>query len=458
MNEKVILKVSEGVLSGQEFLFTERTTCIIGRAEEANLRLPNNKDHQIISRYHCLLDINPPAARVRDFGSKNGTYVNGKKIGQREACQNAQEGAKTKFPEIDLRDGDQIQLGKTILKVGIEKPFLHIDKTQLEIERRSAPRPAGVPPTRNPEKLIKMLLGWANSGRSDLVTIQNYSLLKELGRGGMGAVYLAQHKQTGEQVALKVMLPQVASNKIAQESFLREAKNTEALINHNVVELRDSGCSNNTFFFTLEYCESGSVNQLIEEKGGRLPINEAAKITLQCLDGLAYAHQAEIPYVKLSNGTIGRGKGLVHRDIKPANIYLSGTGSNLVAKLGDFGLSKAFDLAGLSGQTATGNVAGTPVYMPRPQALNFKFSKPEGDVWAIAASFYKMVTGCGPRTFPDGKDPWVVILKSKTLAIRERNPAIPKRLAEVIDTALIDNPNILVKSALELKQAIEQVL
>ena len=66
MNEKVILKVSEGVLSGQEFLFTERTTCIIGRAEEANLRLPNNKDHQIISRYHCLLDINPPADLIID--------------------------------------------------------------------------------------------------------------------------------------------------------------------------------------------------------------------------------------------------------------------------------------------------------------------------------------------------------------------------------------------------------
>ena len=457
MTAKVSLKVIDGKLSGKEYPFTERSTCIIGRSEEANVCLPNDKDHDTISRYHCLLDINPPNIRVRDFGSRNGTYVNGEKIGQREEGQSAEESAKIAFPELDLKNGDQIRLGKTAFRVVVEEP-LPVETIPFEVERRSKSRPAGVPPSKNPWDLVELLLGLAKKGRSELVTIKDYSLLKELGKGGMGAVYLARHQQTGEEVALKVMLPKVASNKQVQDNFLRETKNTQALRHPNIVELRDSGCSNNTFFFTLEYCDGGSVNQLIEKKGGKLSIDEAAKITLQCLDGLSYAHQAEIPYVQLGDGTTGRGRGLVHRDMKPANIYLSGSTSNPVAKLGDFGLSKAFDGAGLSGQTATGSAAGTPSFMPRTQVLNFKYSKPEVDVWATAASFYKMLTGCVPRNFSSEQDPCLVILKNKAVPIRERNPAIPKRLAEVIDSALIDNPRIVIKSALALKQAIAEVL
>ncbi|MBV9125107.1 MAG: FHA domain-containing protein, partial [Planctomycetes bacterium] len=83
MPAKVILQVTKGKLQGQEFVFDERTTCILGRADDCNPRLPNDIHHAAISRHHCLLDINPPDIRVRDFGSRNGTFVNGSKIGQR---------------------------------------------------------------------------------------------------------------------------------------------------------------------------------------------------------------------------------------------------------------------------------------------------------------------------------------------------------------------------------------
>ncbi len=120
MIPKITLTIVKGDLKGQTFEFRDRDTCIIGRSDECNPKLPNDEAHRTISRHHCLLDINPPQIRVRDFGSLNGTYINGEKIGQREAYQTPEEGAKLSFPERDLKQGDQIKLGQTIFQVDIE--------------------------------------------------------------------------------------------------------------------------------------------------------------------------------------------------------------------------------------------------------------------------------------------------------------------------------------------------
>jgi len=120
MIPKITLKIIKGDLKGQTFEFRDRDTCIMGRADECNPKLPNDEAHRTISRHHCLLDINPPQIRVRDFGSLNGTYINGEKIGQREAHQTPEEGAKLSFPERDLEQGDRIELGQTIFQVDIK--------------------------------------------------------------------------------------------------------------------------------------------------------------------------------------------------------------------------------------------------------------------------------------------------------------------------------------------------
>ena len=99
MPARVTLRVTEGKLRGDEFAFDGRATCLIGRAPDCRPRLPDDPAHRTISRHHCLLDINPPDVRVRDFGSLNGTYVNGEKIGGREPHQTPEEGARTTFPE-----------------------------------------------------------------------------------------------------------------------------------------------------------------------------------------------------------------------------------------------------------------------------------------------------------------------------------------------------------------------
>ncbi|MEA5623171.1 protein kinase domain-containing protein [Nostoc sp. UHCC 0251] len=461
MPPKVTLTITQGKLPGRQYTFDSRTTCIIGRSEDCNPQLPDDEDHRTISRYHCLLDINPPAIRIRDFGSKNGTYVNDKKIGQREAHQTPEEGAKVKFSEYDLQDNDEIKLSNTVFVVSIETDLNSQDTFNFSPAnpninyQNQYPIAQAVQAPNSPNLLeyIKRLLGLAAGGDKKLLAIRDFNIIKLLGKGGFGEVYLAQHNQTGNFVALKVMLPAVATYDWAIQMFMRETENTKVLRHPNVVKLLDYGYSQNIFFFTIEYCEAGTVADLMEKQGGRLSIDIAVPIILQVLNGLEYAHNAEIPNVKLRKGGFAKGVGLVHRDLKPSNIFLGYVNGKITAKIGDYGLAKAFDLAGLSGQTLTGNKAGTPVLMCRQQLLDYKYAKPEVDVWAAAACLYYMLTGTFPRNFTTG-DPFLAVLQNDAVPIRQRDANIPKQLAEVIDLALIEKPEIYFQSAAELKHAL----
>ncbi len=450
MPAKITLTVTQGKLSGRQFIFDSRTTCIIGRSTDCNPQLPNDEDHRTISRYHCLLDINPPAIRVRDFGSKNGTYVNGKKIGQRQANQTPEEAVKLQFPEYDLQDRDEIKLGNTVLTIGIE-----IDEPTINVHNFF---PGAVDVNNSTQQLnilakTKHLLRLAKDGDNNLIAIRGYKIVKMLGKGGYGEVYLAQHQQSEKLVALKVMLPAIMQSDRAVKMFFRETENIKALRHPHVVQLIDYGFSENIFFFTMEYCKGGSVFDLMHQQGGRLSIDIAVPIILQVLNGLEYTHNAEIPCVKLSDGGFGKGRGLVHRDLKPSNIFLDWVDGKFVAKIGDYGLSKAFDIAGFSGQTLSGTKAGTPIFMPRQQVLNFKYAQPDVDIWATAACLYFMLTGTLPRNFTGG-DPFLMVLQNDPVPIKARDALIPQKLAEVIDLGLVEKPEIYFKSATEFKEAL----
>jgi len=444
MSAKVILTITEGQLTGQKFEFESRTTCIVGRADECHPKIPDDEYHRTISRYHCLVDINPPNIRVRDFGSKNGTFVNQQKIGQREAGQTPEEGAKLKFPEYDLNSGDMIKLSHTVFSVDIlpEKQSIILPNVPTVPSKKV-----------NLWDWLKALLNRAKAGEESLKAISNYTLLRKLGEGGCGEVYLARNEQTGEEVALKVMLPQVAANPRAVQMFQREIENTKALNHPNIVKLKDAGFADGNFFFTLEYCDGGNVFDWMQQLGRTLSVDEALAITRQVLDGLIYAHEAEIPAVKLAGGGFGKGRGLVHRDIKPHNIFLVNQGGKFQAKIGDYGLSKAFDLAGLSGLTMSGASAGSPAFMPRQQVIDFKYADPAVDVWAVAACLYFMLTGCIPRDL-SGQDPFLAVLKNNPVPIHDRTSGIPESLAKVVDRALLDKPELYYKSAAEFKGAI----
>lgn len=499
MPPTIALAFTAGHLAGQRFTYAERTTCIVGRAAGCDLRIPAEGTDQkrTVSRHHCLLDINPPDIRIRDFGSRNGTYINGELIGKRAPDKSPDEASRSDCPLRDLRDGDEVRLGKTRFRVEIHIPVYCIQcSEEIEIPEDGAGasaaitcqacghviRPARIAPPRqcsrcgrvvtdevgsrqgeyvcalcraDPFHIMDQMLQSASRGDRQLVAIDGYEVLREIGRGGMGAVYLARHRTTGRELAMKILLPQVAAAQNAIERFLREAAFSRALEHPNIVRLFDSGCNRGTFFLTMEYCNGGSVDKLLRTIGRRMTPAEAVPIILQVLDALDFAHGAEIK-VKTKKGKDLKSRGLVHRDMKPANILLARTPSGLTAKIGDYGLAKAFDLAGLSGHTCAGTVGGTAQFMPRQQVLRFKFAKPEVDVWATAASLYGMLTAKYPRRFPKDEDPWQVVLETNPVPIRQRAPQVPEKLARVIDEALIDNPEIRIKSARELKERLEE--
>ena len=116
----------------------------------------------------------------------------------------------------------------------------------------------------DPYAIMKRMLECASSGERKLVAIDGYEIRSELGRGGMGAVYLARHQLSGREVALKVMLPQVAATPNAAARFLREVEMTKALVHPNIVQLFEAGCHLGTFFLTLEYCNLRSVDRVMQ--------------------------------------------------------------------------------------------------------------------------------------------------------------------------------------------------
>lgn len=507
MPAKVTLTVSTGPLQGQRFEFAERAVCTLGRHPETHPRLPDDADHATVSRRHCLLDINPPDIRVRDYGSRNGTFVNGENIGQRAEGMSAKEGAQLQFTDRDLKQGDQLKVGNTVFEIEVFVPPSCTEcSAEIADDQRAASQFApgqfrceicrsrqegtkveSQPPKsksvckkcgrdiaseiganragdyvcqvcqRDPEGLLKNLLALAKAKPFEFPQIQGYRFLKLLGKGGMGAVCLAQHEQTGQSVALKIMLPKVAANPKAKTSFLREIACTKSLRHPHVVTLHDSGCSEGTFFCTLEFCDGGSVDQLMKQHGGTLSIDDALAITIQALQGLEYAHSAPVT-VTLPDGSEKSATGVVHRDLKPHNLFLSGSSNSRVVKVADFGLAKAFDLAGLSGLTMTGGIGGTLGFMPRQQIVNFKYSNAEVDVWAMAASLYYMLTGECPRDFPPTRASTEVVLNTDAIPIRQRKPSIPPKLAKVIDEALVDRPRINIKTASDFRRALEDAV
>jgi pSer/pThr/pTyr-binding forkhead associated (FHA) protein len=119
MSVEVCLTITRGLSEGKAFVFHEHTVGAIGRGDDCLLRLPSNLAHMDVSRHHCQLLIEPPSIRVRDLGSRNGTYVNGANIGQRARGLTPEAGSAVAMPERPLQEGDELRVGGTIFRVTI---------------------------------------------------------------------------------------------------------------------------------------------------------------------------------------------------------------------------------------------------------------------------------------------------------------------------------------------------
>lgn len=144
----------------------------------------------------------------------------------------------------------------------------------------------------DPVSIVQSLVDAAQGGADQLAAIKGFTIIRELGRSQMGIVCLARHEQSGKEVALKILVPEVAADRRMVDRFTREAINMLALVHPNIVQFLSFGSAQGTFFFAMEYCAEGTVETLMAQRGGRLPIDEAGRIALQLLEGLEYAHTA----------------------------------------------------------------------------------------------------------------------------------------------------------------------
>lgn len=115
----VLISVYQGGLLWKEYAFYKEALCVVGRAEDCDIQLPPDCDHADISRHHCLLEIDPPHIQVRDLGSRNGTYVNGEKIGQRPSDVSPEEADLSQFEAHEMKDGDVVRVGNAVFLVGV---------------------------------------------------------------------------------------------------------------------------------------------------------------------------------------------------------------------------------------------------------------------------------------------------------------------------------------------------
>jgi hypothetical protein len=426
VSAKVQIKISKGKDAGKIFTFTEHDTFVFGRMDDCHACIPDDTQ---VSRHHFILEVNPPAACLRDLGSLNGTWVNGKKYGAREKGETPEQGAKRRFPEVAIKHGDRIKVGVTELEVAVEKA--------KEAPQHRADPALGDISLLSPEQLAKLIFGSPGQAAKPKLQIPGCKIEEEVGRGGFGAVYRAR-RTDGSVVAVKVMLSRVDADDEAIAKFKRETAITAKLDHPKIVRVLESGASGAVFYFIMEFCDGGSVSDLMFKNKGRLSLAQAKPIILGALEALAFAHD----------------KGFVHRDLKPQNILLS----RGEVRLSDFGLAKSFQQAGLSGMSMTGGYAGTPVFMPREQITNFKYVKPVSDVWSMGATIYNLLTGTFPYPFSKDRDPIDVILNDDIVPIGQRDKTLPRNLCAVLDKALEKKAKDRYQTAAEMLAAMKKSL
>ncbi len=249
-------------------------------------------------------------------------------------------------------------------------------------------------------------LGTALSGK--------YSVVREIGRGGMSYVFLAQDLKHHRQVALKVLRPELAVS-VGGERFLREIEIGASLQHPHILPLFDSGEADGLLYYSMPYVEGETLREKLRRET-QLELAEALSIAQQVSDAVAYAHSHNV----------------VHRDIKPENILLT-DGHALVA---DFGVARALTEAGGEELTGSGMAVGTPTYMSPEQALAASDIDQRSDVYSLGLVVYEMLAGEPPFT---GPTPVAVLARhanEQVPPLEVVRPNVPSGVVMVIEKAL----------------------
>lgn len=504
---KIALTVINGPGTGQVREFTQPRGFIIGRAPDCDFQLP--PDDPYVSRQHVYLEICPPACRVRDLGAQgsgatNPPHLNGQAV-----------------TEADLKDGDVLELGYTQFRIGItqDKPLVLSracaqcgQRIEYLADEPVADRCADCRDRMRSPVAAKSLRAACALCGSDLSArancdaraqelaaiahyccasclpkgdafagkpIKSYRLVKRLGEGGMGTVFLAYHDATARLWALKQMKD--LKNEEMNRRFERGMRLHKDLAQRNVVRYFDTGldAEGNPFVVT-EYVAGGELGATVD---AGTPMRPQLAVPMICgvLDGLQHLHARQI----------------VHRDLKPPNILVDRQPIDAdgrvvdtlpVPKIADFDLAKCYGQAGGTRITKLGTAMGTLMYMPPEQVRSTATVKEPADLYAVGVMLYYLMTGRYSFDFPTPADvrelqrqkpeewkdpelalrmimklqriqhPFRIVLNDEPTPIQQRDASIPEPLAAVVDRAVKKDPAQRFQTATEFRDALRRAL
>jgi eukaryotic-like serine/threonine-protein kinase len=300
---------------------------------------------------------------------------------------------------------------------------------RLEVEAllASADRAA---PTGRLERIVSKAFDLPRSPTGKPSPGERYELLERLGGGGMGVVYRASDRHTGQVVALKFLSDSLGGDPVVKRRFHREAEAAAALNHPNIgvihgVEEAEDG----RLFIVMPYYGGGTLKSRVA--GGPLPVAEAVSCAAQIARGLAHAHAA----------------GVIHRDIKPANLVFDVDGA---IKILDFGVAK------IAGEklTRTGLVLGTLAYMSPEQAAGGALDH-RTDLWALGVVFHEMLTGRPPFAAPSIEQLFYAVRFTDPPPVRSSRPEVPQAVEEAVTRLLQKEPRQRFPNAAVLAEALQ---
>ncbi len=273
--------------------------------------------------------------------------------------------------------------------------------------------------------------------------VGRYRVGRLLGAGGMGLVFEGEHLELGNEVAIKVVRPQLSRSQHIATRFVHEARSVAGLSSPHIARVFDAGqLPSGEAFLVMERLHGQDLLSRLGQSGP-LPYRQAAEIVLQACEAMAAAHAS----------------GLIHRDIKPEHLFITESpGSPPFVKLLDFGISKQLGATGAARVTLPGDSIGSPCYMSPEQMQNPAAVDERTDIWSLGVVLYESLTGTRPFDGDtDGQIQWQVIAESPP-ALLELGNDIPPRLVEIVDRCLEKDANLRYASMSDLREALQKFL